>query len=311
MKVSKNKIKALVMEAMSKTLNEKSELGNLTGEVTKNITNSKGGTVKIPNGYYKMPGTRLLTAEKGDPYEYTALINAKTEELAFMPVMDKNGGTSPKLNVGRVFDKGHKAHAKLLKRYNKNFPNEMGIKKKILDSKEGKELSSYLTKALQGANIDDVAVRKDIIFLATACRIFADPSSYSSEGGIFGSDDVNKNVEMLEALIEPHEKSIKEADPLYRLALYNTALKGLDEQEKRNVRDILSIINIKEPTESEIAKSTVYKNNKDIVAKSILFKDQDKPTISGEKEDANESKEINENRIRAIIRHELIQSMRK
>jgi hypothetical protein len=315
MKVSKNKIKALVMEAMSKTLNEESEFGNLTGEVTKNITNSKGGTVKIPNGYYKMPGTRLLTAEKGDPYEYTALINAKTEELAFMPVMDKKGGTSTKLNVGRVFDKGHKAHTKLLKRYNENFPNELEIKKKIESSQNKSGISAELMSAFKGVNMKKDIINKHVANLASVCQIYANPKSSEGPQSIFGGDDP---AGTLDVLTRDHAEAIKNEDPFYRLALHQAATKGLDGQTSAEVEGLLSDLGLEKPTKEELAKSALYKDSEDVVAKSALFKDLDKEnpnpddkTVPTGKERSDESREINENRIRAIIRHELIQSMRK
>ena len=114
-------------------------------------------------------------------------------------------------------------------------------------------------------------------------------------------------------------KAVKSADSFYAYTVYAFATKGLSSVEKEEVETVLKTRGLPRPDKAALAKSPIYKKNQKIVANSPLFKAmkslpaspaQDSKSGFGGSE-KNESKMMNENRIRAIIRHELIQSMKR
>jgi len=237
MKISKSKIKSLVVEAMKNTLKEEdSPFGNLTGDLSSSIENSKGVKIPIPDGYFKMSGSSELAAAKGDPFEYVALINNKTNDTAFM-VIKGNGTPKGEKAVGKVFNRGHAAHTKLEQRYNKAYPNP------------------YLKdiKAMEGLY-----------------------KKYRQNPDNMSDSELNKI------------NSITEKLPDQTMSLVKSRLLKLG----GNQADVEMFTQAVKSAPNDSKGST--------------------SAIAGhKKEEANESKMMNENRIRAIIRHELIQSMKK
>lgn len=108
-------------------------------------------------------------------------------------------------------------------------------------------------------------------------------------------------------------RELNSGDAMDRLAATKEVEKVLG---SKLASEFLKAINLSKPSLAELKKSEKYQNALNATEKTELAKGLEKDrtsekTSSDKKQDANESKMMNENKIRAIIRHELIKSMRK
>ena len=194
---------------------------------------------------------------------------------------------------------------------------------KKIQVKKSDAVYNELMNQLNNIDVESDLLRTHVSQLVAAMRMYVDPASYDREdGGIFSSkeEDAKQNKAILDILTDPHIKALKEADPFYRRTVYAAATKGLEPDFAEEITSLLQEKGFSLPDEKDLAKSELYKNAKSEVDNSPLFKalrvspssPSEKSTYTGEEDkEANESKTMNENKIRAIIRHELIQSMRK
>ena len=184
--------------------------------------------------------------------------------------------------------------------------------------KKADAVRNALSTQLANIDMEATVLDRNVEDLIAAIKMYTDPKSYA-QGGIFS--DTKSAEESLDLLVKPHIEKIKDADPFYAYTVYAGATKGLSDSNKKEVEKLLGERGLPRPDKAALAKSPIYQKNQAIVSKSPLFKAMEseagkqymqKPkTMPAGSEKANESKMMNENKIRAIIRHELIQSMKK
>lgn len=193
---------------------------------------------------------------------------------------------------------------------NENSPDDL----KKAQVKKADAIRNDLSKQLANIDMEATVLDRNVEDLIAAMRMYADPKSYA-QGAIFS--DTKSAEESLDVLVIPHIEKIKDADPFYAHTVYAGATKGLSDSSKKEVEKLLGERGLTKPDENALAKSPIYQKNKAIVLKSPLFKGMEseigKKYMQRDSMPAGlkESKTMNENRIRAIIRHELIQSMKK
>ena len=304
MKINRSRLVQLVESSIRKNLLKEEEIGNVS-DITRSVTNSKGGKVKIPDGYAKFIASQNLTASKGDPYEYIALINLSTKELAYMPIMDDEGGVNPKKNVGRVFDKGSGlAYDKLHKRYQENSDKLEKYEKAKEDAiKKTEEFFKGMPEKVESG-----IMKQHISNIILGASLYA---------GIGGASNIitgksQDDAEFLEVLVVDSAEAIKTGDPFYRKAIFNKINSLAKTNSQSNTaKEFLNTLGLDDPSDSELAKSEMYKKAKEEIGNPFETDSEETRSVGSEKEESNESRQINERRIRAIIRHELLRARKR
>ena len=346
MKISKNKIKSLVAEAMKKTILKEVKANNWQEYVNvgKNEAN-KQERRKLwmmwelwTKGDSKASFALMDATLPVNPTEYTGDYSGWVEWYKDM-VKNKEAMAS----MGRTKNFNVDDHFKYVEKYFpkeamiptmkiakmeadqqtvSNFINGLGFDKKpeavaldFLDkSKEKAAALAAIDDMFEGLpdKIQDNSLKTSIANVKSGLTLylFRDPKIDT----IFTNDPEG----MLELMIGSDVDKLANADSFYRLALHH-AIKSdssLDQKQKQELVEFINRIGLTKPDKAGLASSSKYKeikdSSKEAVANSALFKAIE--TSSGvageEKKQSNESKMMNENRIRAIIRHELIQAMK-
>jgi len=346
MKISKNKIKSLVAEAMKKTILKEVKANNWQEYVNvgKNEAN-KQERRKLwmmwelwTKGDSKASFALMDATLPVNPTEYTGDYSGWVEWYKDM-VKNKEAMAS----MGRTKNFNVDDHFKYVEKYFpkeamiptmkiakmeadqqtvSNFINGLGFDKKpeavaldFLDkSKEKAAALAAIDEMLKDLpiKIQDDSLKTSIanVKSGSTLYLFRDPKIDT----IFTNDPEG----MLELMIGSDVDKLANADSFYRLALHH-AIKSdssLDQKQKQELVEFINRIGLTKPDKAGLASSSKYKeikdSSKEAVANSALFKAIE--TSSGvageEKKQSNESKMMNENRIRAIIRHELIQAMK-
>jgi hypothetical protein len=343
MKISKNKIKSLVAEAMKKTILKEVKANNWQEYVNvgKNEAN-KQERRKLwmmwelwTKGDSKASFALMDATLPVNPTEYTGDYSGWVEWYKDM-VKNKEAMAS----MGRTKNFNVDDHFKYVEKYFpkeamiptmkiakmeadqqtvSNFINGLGFDKKpeavaldFLDkSKEKAAALAAIDDMFEGLpdKIQDNSLKTSIANVKSGLTLylFRDPKIDT----IFANDPNG----MLELMIGSDVDKLANADSFYRLALHH-AIKSdssLELAQKQELVEFIDEIGLTKPDKAELASSTKYKETKDsseeAVANSPLFKAIETSSLAGS-EKANESKMMNENRIRAIIRHELIQAMK-
>jgi hypothetical protein len=346
MKISKNKIKSLVAEAMKKTILK--EVKANTWEEYVNVGKSEADKQKrrrlwaMWELWTKPTQVQVeLSYAKSLPVnpaeyaaDYSGWVNwyidvTKNKEAMSAMGRTKNFNVDDHFKyVEKYFPNAAKdptmqiAKMKADQQTVSNFINGLGFDKKpeavaldFLDkSKEKAAALAAIDEMLKDLpiKIQDDSLKTSIanVKSGSTLYLFRDPKIDT----IFTNDPEG----MLELMIGSDVDKLANADSFYRLALHH-AIKSdssLDQKQKQELVEFINRIGLTKPDKAGLASSSKYKeikdSSKEAVANSALFKAIE--TSSGvageEKKQSNESKMMNENRIRAIIRHELIQAMK-
>jgi hypothetical protein len=157
--------------------------------------------------------------------------------------------------------------------------------------------------------------------VANAIVSFLDLTNYGD-----GEGEINDELKdyLFQINTEKGIEAIKNSsDPYYKHAVFMHLRQACQKNKNVKLADCIDAaakyLDLKEPSEDELSKSQSYQNAKKAAGDSPLFKNSIEPVRStfgdpkesDSKEPKNESSQINEKRIRAIIRHELIRAQRK
>ena len=346
MKISKNKIKSLVAEAMKKTILKEVKANNWQEYV--NVGKSEADRQERrklwmmwelwTKGDSKASFALMDTTLPVNPTEYTGDYSGWVEWYKDM-VKNKEAmasmGRKNNFNVADHFkyvDKYFPNEAKLptmkIQKMNAdqqvvdNFIDGLGFDKKpeavaldFLDkSKEKAAALAAINDMFKDLpdKIQDNNLKKSVANVKSGLTLylFRDPEIDT----IFTNDPEGMLVEM----IGPDVDRLMEADPFYIFSLHHAVKSdnSLTSEQKEKLVNNINATGLKRPNEEQLASSSMWKeiskSSEEAVANSPLFKaiETSSAVAGSEEKSANESKMMNENRIRAIIRHELIQAMK-
>lgn len=321
MKISRNKLKRLVEQSMKKVL---------VNEATKKATNwdeyvAVGKTEEEQNERRKL---KLLWRIWTHPTQ--AQVELSTNPKVNLPVnptdgydleysgwvawykdMIKNPDAMASMGkkVGQHFSVDD--HFKYVEKY---FPD--GAKIPSMKLKEKETTQEVVSDLMAGLNFGDAADSRidfDEKWLRTAKEKVIAVAKRSANI----SFDFDKEFKAIEQDVN---KIINSNDPFDRFQVHTFSLQKVSDPSKaKKISGFLDAIGIAMPSDEEKANSKKYQKALADAERSPEFSkiSNSKAELgpnrkaAGDEDSVEESREINENRIRAIIRHELIQSMRK
>ena len=310
MKISKRKIKSLIAEAMQKTILKEVKANNWDEYVNVGKTEAaKQERRKLwmmwelwtkadsPASYVLMDAPNIPV----NPTQYTGGYDGWVEWYKDM-VKNKEAMSS----MGRTKNFNVADHFKYVEKY---FPKEamlptMKIAKMKADQQVVDNFMTSLTaldNQPQVASLDFLNKKLETNSKTLVATIKDAAQKYKIDANSIDNNKVDNAV-----------KELSNGDAMGRLAATREVEKVLD---PKLASEFLELIDLSKPSKAELKKSKKYQSALNDTEKSELAKglsDESESGVAGEdKKKSNESKMMNENRIRAIIRHELIQSMKK
>ncbi len=345
MKISKNKIKSLVAEAMKKTILKEVKANNWEEYV--NVGKSEADkqkrrrlwamwelwtkptqvNVELSNANLPVNPTNYAVDYNGWVNWYIDVTKNKEamaamgrtknfnvdDHFKYVETYFPNAAKEPTMKIAKM-----KADQQTVN----NFIDELGFDKKpeavaldFLDkSKEKAAALAAINDMFKDLpdEIRDNNLKKSVANVKSGLTLylFRDPEIDT----IFTNDPEGMLVEM----IGPDVDKLMEADPFYIFSLHHAVKSdnSLTSEQKEKLVKNINATGLKRPNEEQLASSSMWKeiskSSEEAVANSPLFKalETSSAVTGSEEKSANESKMMNENRIRAIIRHELIQAMK-